>query len=151
MTELHLQLNSHKILEPTYGLQPARLLRPWDFPGKSTGVGCHCLLFVSSGDPPGELRESVPHSCADGWLAGGRHQCWVSPVLPTQGVVIQNAFSHPISPTNCYPPLVLMVSIPFYTIELDIALFYLMCCSLPLIDWKPLKGHVLESLGRSRV
>ena len=26
------------------GLQPSRLLRPWDFPGKSTGVGCHCLL-----------------------------------------------------------------------------------------------------------
>ena len=23
------------------GLQPTRLLRPWDFPGKSTGVGCH--------------------------------------------------------------------------------------------------------------
>ena len=21
-----------------------RILRPWDFPGKSTGVGCHCLL-----------------------------------------------------------------------------------------------------------
>ena len=21
-----------------------RLLCPWDFPGKSTGVGCHCLL-----------------------------------------------------------------------------------------------------------
>ena len=28
------------------GLQPTRLLRPWDFPGKSTGVGCHCLLHV---------------------------------------------------------------------------------------------------------
>ena len=27
-----------------YGLQPTGLLRPWDFPGKSTGVGCHCLL-----------------------------------------------------------------------------------------------------------
>ena len=26
------------------GLQPTRLLRLWDFPGKSTGVGCHCLL-----------------------------------------------------------------------------------------------------------
>ena len=25
-----------------HGLQPSRLLRPWDFPGKSTGVGCHC-------------------------------------------------------------------------------------------------------------
>ena len=24
--------------------QPSRLLHPWDSPGKSTGVGCHCLL-----------------------------------------------------------------------------------------------------------
>ena len=24
-----------------HGLQPTRLLHPWDFPGKSTGVGCH--------------------------------------------------------------------------------------------------------------
>ena len=24
--------------------KPARLLRPWDFPGKDTGVGCHFLL-----------------------------------------------------------------------------------------------------------
>ena len=29
-----------------HGLQPTRLLHPWDFPGKSTGVGCHCLLKV---------------------------------------------------------------------------------------------------------
>ena len=27
------------------GLQPTRLFRPWDFQGKSTGVGCHCLLY----------------------------------------------------------------------------------------------------------
>ena len=27
-----------------HGLQPTSLLCPWDFPGKSTGVGCHCLL-----------------------------------------------------------------------------------------------------------
>ena len=27
-----------------HGLQPTRLLCPWDFPGKSTRVGCHCLL-----------------------------------------------------------------------------------------------------------
>ena len=27
-----------------HGLQPTRVLRPWDFPGTSTGVGCHCLL-----------------------------------------------------------------------------------------------------------
>ena len=23
-----------------------RLLHPWDLPGKSTGVGCHCLLQI---------------------------------------------------------------------------------------------------------
>ena len=28
------------------GLQPTRLLRPWDFPDKSTGVGCHCLVHL---------------------------------------------------------------------------------------------------------
>ena len=27
-------------------LQPTRLLRPWGFPGKSTGVGCHRLLHT---------------------------------------------------------------------------------------------------------
>ena len=27
-----------------HGLQPTRLLCPWDSPSKSTGVGCHCLL-----------------------------------------------------------------------------------------------------------
>ena len=31
-----------------HGLQPARLLHPWDFPGKSTGVGCHIAF---SGQP----------------------------------------------------------------------------------------------------
>ena len=30
-----------------HGLQPTRLLSPWDFPGRSTGVGCHCLLQLS--------------------------------------------------------------------------------------------------------
>ena len=29
-----------------HGLQPTRLLRPWDFPGKNTGVGCLCLLRI---------------------------------------------------------------------------------------------------------
>ena len=27
-----------------HGLQPSRLFRPWNFPGKSTGMTCHCLL-----------------------------------------------------------------------------------------------------------
>ena len=40
-----------------HGLQPTRLLRPWDFPGKSTGVGCHCLLHTYDEAPPN--RDSV--------------------------------------------------------------------------------------------
>ena len=31
-----------------HGLQPTRLLHPWDFPGMSTGVGCHCLLHTTA-------------------------------------------------------------------------------------------------------
>ena len=41
------------------GLQPARLLCPWDFPGKNTGVGCHFLLqeiFLTQG-----LNQGLPH------------------------------------------------------------------------------------------
>ena len=36
-----------------------RLLCPWDFPGKSTGVGCHFLLqgiFLTQGSNPGLLH-----------------------------------------------------------------------------------------------
>ena len=38
---------SHSVVSDSsrpHGLQPTRLLCPWDFPGKSTGVGCHRLL-----------------------------------------------------------------------------------------------------------
>ena len=45
-------------LQP-HGLQPARLLCPWDFPGKNTGVGCHSFLqgiFPTQGSNPGLLR-----------------------------------------------------------------------------------------------
>ena len=40
---------SHSVMSDSswpHGLQPTRLLHPWDFPGKSTGVGCHCLLWI---------------------------------------------------------------------------------------------------------
>ena len=31
-----------------HGLQPTRLLCPWNSPGKSTGVGCHCKIKLFS-------------------------------------------------------------------------------------------------------
>ena len=42
-----------------HGLQPVRLLCPWDFPGKNTGMGCHFLLqgiFPTQG-----LNLGLPH------------------------------------------------------------------------------------------
>ena len=44
-----LQAALHRVLSVscsvmTNSLQPTRLLCPWVFPGKNTGVGCHCLL-----------------------------------------------------------------------------------------------------------
>ena len=35
-------------LHDPHGLQSTRLLHPWDFLGKSTGVGCHCLLQITA-------------------------------------------------------------------------------------------------------
>ena len=64
-------------------MQPTRLLHPWDFPGKSTGMGCHCLLqFVKiwapnylgfpGGASAGDIRDtgSIPGS---GKSTGGGH------------------------------------------------------------------------------
>ena len=46
-----------------HGLQPTRLLCPWDFPGKSTGVGCHCLLRPVSYITPNKTKDKeMPQS-----------------------------------------------------------------------------------------
>ena len=54
---------------PPHGLQPTRLLHPWDFPGKSTGVGCHRLLrriqecgYWTQGGQRDHLRETYSDS-----------------------------------------------------------------------------------------
>ena len=35
---------NHSYLYYPFNVGVTRLLHPWDFPRKSTGVGCHCLL-----------------------------------------------------------------------------------------------------------
>ena len=37
--------------QDTGRLQPTRLLHPWNSPGKSTGVGCHCLFQLELARP----------------------------------------------------------------------------------------------------
>ena len=58
-------LQSCPTLQP-HGLQPARLLCPWDSPDKNTGAGCHALLqgiFPTQGSNAGLLhwRQTLHH------------------------------------------------------------------------------------------
>ena len=52
----------------SHGLQPTRLLHPWDFPGKSTGVGCHFLLQCMKVKSESEVAQSCP-TLATPWTA----------------------------------------------------------------------------------
>ena len=55
---------------PPCELQPARLLCPWDSPGKNTGVGCHSLLqgiFPTQGLNPGSPELQADSSASEPW------------------------------------------------------------------------------------
>ena len=50
------------VLSHVHGLQPTRILCPWNFPGKNTRVGCHFLLqgiFLTQGSNPHVLHQQV--------------------------------------------------------------------------------------------
>ena len=51
----------HVWLLAPHGLQPTRLLRPWDFPGKNIGVGCHFLLHTKA-------LGGTKNNCVYSWL-----------------------------------------------------------------------------------
>ena len=40
--------------------QPTRLPRPWDSPGKNTGMGCHCLLQCKKMKSESEVAQLCP-------------------------------------------------------------------------------------------
>ena len=40
--------------------QPTRVPRPWDSPGRNTGVGCHCLLQCMKVKSESEVAQSCP-------------------------------------------------------------------------------------------
>ena len=43
--------------------QPTRLPRPWDSPGKNTGVGCHFLLQCMKVKSQSQVAQSCPTLC----------------------------------------------------------------------------------------
>ena len=56
-----------------YGLKPARLLCPWNFLGKKTGVGCHFLFQGNLPKPGIEPASLVSLALADGFFTAAPH------------------------------------------------------------------------------
>ena len=87
-----------------HGRQPTRLPRPWDSPGKNTGVGCHFLLQCMKVKIESEVAQSCPTlsdpmDCSPpgssvhgifqarvlGWgaIAFSLKSCYIDNILPT--------------------------------------------------------------------
>ena len=71
-------LSRVRLFATSWAVACTRLLRPWDFLGKSTGVGCHFLLqriFPTQGSNPGLLhcRQTPYHLSHQG--SGGFRLC----------------------------------------------------------------------------
>ena len=71
--------------------QPTRLPRPWDSPGKNTGVGCHFLLQCMKVKSESEVAQSCP-TLATPWTAAcqappsmgfSRQEYWSGVPLPS--------------------------------------------------------------------
>ena len=62
---------SHSVVSNSlwhHGLEPTRLLGPWDFPGMNAGVSCHSLLQGNLPDPGIEPRSSyIVSRCFTVW------------------------------------------------------------------------------------
>ena len=74
-----------------HGLEPARLLCPWNSPGKNIGVGCHFLLqgiFPTQGSNPairlGQKTENGSvHLCVNYYLLSTQALCFALRALQT--------------------------------------------------------------------
>ena len=87
---------SHTVLSDSlwsHGLWPTWFLRPYNSPGKSTGMGCHFLLqeiFLTQGSNPGLLhcRRILYHLSY--WSAVGESNSWV-PSASLSYTLLQNS------------------------------------------------------------
>ena len=86
-----------------HGQHPTRLLRPWDFPGKSAGVGCHCLLRSTKSEhklKPERRAESEACKLMPQGLAAGRMWGGHSSDMSQQAGILSSKFP-PLSPLLC--------------------------------------------------
>ena len=83
--------------------QPTRLPRPWDSPGKNTGVGCHFLLQCMKVKSESEVAQSCPtlSDPTDCSLPGSSHGIFQVRVLEWVAI----AFSYEILNVYCFQKL----------------------------------------------
>ena len=105
--------------------QPTRLHRPWDSPGKNTGVGCHFLLQCMKVKSESEVAQSCltlrdPMDCS---LPGSSaHGIFQPRVLEWSA----SAFSD----FSCYPPSTTLIPIPHLGFFPHLS--QILCCFLDL-------------------
>ena len=83
-----------------HGLEPARLLCPWNSPSKDTRVGCHALLQGIS-----QPRDQTQVSCIVGWIftigpAGKPHLCLSCAKNLSKNLTYITSFNHHTNPTR---------------------------------------------------
>ena len=78
-------------------LQPTRLLCTWDFPGKSTGVVCHCLLQENALDRANTLFQKHKRRLYTWTSPDGQHRNQIDYILcsPRWRSSIQSAKTRP--------------------------------------------------------
>ena len=94
MTPQHVCVPSHSVMSDSlrlHRLQAARLLCPWDFPGKNTEEGCHFVLQGASSIP----REVSCISCIGRWIL--YHQCHLGSPDSSEGTGIQSLRTYKLS------------------------------------------------------
>ena len=138
---------SHSVVSDSlgpHGLKPARLLCPWNYPSRNTGMGCHSLLqgiFTTQGLNPRLL-------CLLHWQADSL------PLLHLGSPIWCKTWS----PLYSYPP-VLVVLFDFPLLELRVSFLTLLfvfffflswlssTCGLCLMSRSFKQRHSLEWLG----
>ena len=83
--------------------QPTRLPRPWDSPGKNTGVGCHFLLQCMKVKIQSEVAQSCPTLCnpMDRSLPGSSvHGIFQARVLEWGAIAFSIIFTECLSNSN---------------------------------------------------
>ena len=133
--------------------QPTRLPRPWDSPGKNTGVGCHFLLQCMKVKSQSEVTQSCPTlsdpmdcSLPDSSIHGifqARVLEWGA-IAFSERVVIPSCKCH-ISPGNTVSFIIWnqIIILPYLQVLTDISCS---CCGVNILCQWVREGRNLPSL-----